>query len=93
MSHYEHGPTVPAHEPPMDRNRFPAYGWVVLGLAVIGLIGYLVSDHWTHLVAALPYVGIILFTVMHLFMHKGHSHDRGTSSGHDHGPTGNGPEK
>ena len=71
------------------RRQSIGYGWVVLALAVVGLVVYLVTDHLPHLVGALPYAGLIAVTVAHLFMHGGHSHHGGGHpDGHDHREAG-----
>lgn len=52
--------------------------WTIVALAVAGIVIYVVVDHWTHMAAAAPYVGIIAIAAMHLFGHRGHG-------GHRHG--------
>ena len=46
--------------------------WVIIALAVAGIVIYLVVDHWTHLAAAAPYAGIIAIALLHLFGHRAH---------------------
>ena len=48
---------------------------VVLGLAIL-LGGYLVIWHGTHLAAVLPFLVLAACPLMHIFMHRGHSHHR-----------------
>ena len=45
-------------------------------LAFLGIIGYfLITEHWAHVIQALPYALVVGCVVMHLFMHGGsHSH-------------------
>ena len=52
--------------------RLPPNIWAIIILAVLGLIIYLIVDHGSHTLTALPYVGILLFAGMHLFGHGGH---------------------
>ncbi|WP_371745973.1 DUF2933 domain-containing protein [Arthrobacter oryzae] len=33
---------------------------------------YLISNHWLHILDALPYLGVVLMMGMHLFMHGVH---------------------
>ena len=48
-------------------------GWVLaLALAALGV--YLFVNHSGHLLSALPYVLLMACPLMHLFMHRGHSH-------------------
>lgn len=61
-----------------------------IGGAVIILIAaaalYLITNHWLHILDALPYLWVVLMLGMHLFMHGGHGH--GSHGGHDHPPAG-----
>lgn len=57
----------------------PLYAWLIIALSVIGIAIYLVVDHWPHVLAALPYLGIIAVAAMHLFGHRGHG---GGHNGH-----------
>lgn len=84
MTHDAHRSDRPVSTPAPEGRKFKPYSWAVLALAVTGLVIYLVTDHWTHLLAALPYVAIIAFTAMHLFMHKGHNHGGHNPGGHNH---------
>lgn len=46
---------------------------ILLVLLVIG--GYfLLTEHWAHVIQALPYLLVLGCIVMHLFMHGGHGH-------------------
>ena len=48
------------------------------GIAAIGMIGavsyFLFMEHQEHIFEFLPYLIFLLCPLMHLFMHKGHSH-------------------
>lgn len=59
------------------------------GLAAMGFvaaIGYfLITEHWAHTVAALPWALLLLCPLFHLFMHRGHGH-----GGHSHSRHGGG---
>lgn len=56
------------------------FNWYRLGLwGSIGIIGYfLVTEHRAHLNTYSPYLFLIAFAVLHMFMHGGH----GGHSGH-----------
>lgn len=77
----------PSHQHPADgenpepqrKGRIPLYAWLIIALSVIGIAIYLVVDHWPHVLAALPYLGIIAVAAMHLFGHRGHG---GGHNGH-----------
>lgn len=94
MNHDEHRP--PGDRPPSDRalgagdfavehRRVNASGAIVVVLAVVGLAVYLITDHWPHVLAALPYAAIIAVVGVHLLMHRGHGHSGHGHGGHDHG--------
>ena len=69
-----------------DKNSPPA-PWLksrtnIALLAFIGIAGYfLITEHWAHIVQALPYLLVLGCVVMHLFMHGSHGHGN-HSSGH-----------
>ena len=64
---------------------FTSYrGWLVLGLAIL-VGGYLAIWHGSHVAAALPFLVILACPLMHIFMHRGHSH------GHDNGSSKDAP--
>lgn len=70
-----------------SRRAMPVTAWLIIGLAVLGIVIYLFIDHLPHLVAVLPYVAIIGMAAMHLFGHRHHggSHHSGeTRSGGSH---------
>ena len=52
--------------------------WVFIGFLALAA-GLLVAEHRTHLLGALPWLIVLACPLMHLFMHRGHSH-----GGHDH---------
>lgn len=88
----------PAHKEPADsedpgprrERRMPLHPWLVIALSVIGIAVYLVVDHWPHVMAALPYLGIIALTSVHLFGHRwhggGHSGRRDAARGESGDP-------
>ncbi len=53
-------------------------------LAALGVAGlYLLSEHWEHALAYLPWLVILACPLLHVFMHGGHG-------GHGGGPTAQG---
>lgn len=78
---------------PLRKRRIPVYASLIIALSVIGIAIYLVFDHWPHILAALPYLGIIAVAAMHLFGHGGHGggHNHGHNRGDDdnHAEAGN----
>lgn len=86
MNHDEHPATDPGAVNE-DNKRLKWFGAIVLALATLGLVLYLVTDHGPHLLAALPYAGIIVVMTAHLFLHRGHSHGGHKSADHRHGRT------
>ena len=70
--------------PPFWRSRY------AIGLVVFGAIAmyFLLSEHRTHFISALPFLLLLACPLMHIFMHGGHGH-----GGHDdHGRPPN-PER
>lgn len=65
--------------PPFWRSRH------AVGLVVIGAVAayYLLTEHLTHVLGALPYLLILACPLMHLFMHRGHggAHGPGRDAG------------
>lgn len=57
---------------PGRNGRMSLYAWLIIALSAVGIAIYLVVDHWPHVLAALPYLGIIALAAMHLFGHRGH---------------------
>jgi hypothetical protein len=85
MNHDEHRPTSPGVS--SENKRVKTSGMIVIALAALGLVIYLVTDHLPHVLAALPYAGIIAVVAVHLLMHRGHSHGGRNTTGHDHRET------
>ncbi|MDX5364763.1 MAG: DUF2933 domain-containing protein [Pseudazoarcus pumilus] len=52
--------------------------WVFIGFLALAA-GLLIAEHRAHLLGALPWLIVLACPLMHLFMHRGHSH-----GGHDH---------
>lgn len=45
---------------------------------------FLLTEHWAHVIQALPYLLVLGCIVMHLFMHGGHGHgDNGSHHSHE----------
>lgn len=61
------------------------------GLAAIALIGaalyFLLTEHRAHVIAALPWLILLICPVLHLVMHRGHGHgqhrDHSGRNGHE----------
>lgn len=68
MNHQHHE----VHEtPPSFWKSRSAMGLLVIG----GVAGYfLISEHWVHILGALPYLLLLACPLMHVFMHHGHHH-------------------
>lgn len=62
----------------------PSWPWMqaLLTVLIAGAAVYLITNHWLHILDALPYLGVVLMMGMHLFMHGGHG---------GHGSAGRGP--
>jgi uncharacterized protein (UPF0261 family) len=45
-------------------------------IALAGLGAYLLANHVDHALAAAPYLFLIACPLLHLFMHRGHGHDK-----------------
>jgi hypothetical protein len=54
---------------------WPSRRWAQTLLIVLVAVAtaYLISNHWLHILDALPYLGVVLMMGMHLFMHGGHT--------------------
>lgn len=81
------------------RRRMPVTAWLIIGVAVLGIVIYLFVDHLPHVIAALPYVAIIGMAAMHLFGHRHHgghhqTDDSRSEGAHQHveGEPGNGSQ-
>lgn len=64
----------------------------LLTVLIAGAAVYLITNHWLHILDALPYLGVVLMMGMHLFMHGGHG-GHGGPGGHgsaSRGPGGDG---
>ncbi|MBO9670713.1 MAG: DUF2933 domain-containing protein [Sphingobium sp.] len=61
----------------VDRPALGKIGWGIFAL-VAGL--YVVTQHWGHLLSALPYLFLLACPLMHIFMHRGHGHGASASS-------------
>ncbi|MCP8999424.1 DUF2933 domain-containing protein [Pseudarthrobacter sp. RMG13] len=59
--------------------------WVqgLLTVLIAAAAVYLITNHWLHILDALPYLWVVLMMSMHLFMHGGHG-------GHGHAGHGAG---
>jgi hypothetical protein len=67
----------------------PARPWTQVLLTVLIAVSavYLITNHWLHILDALPYLGVVLMMGMHLFMHGGRGGSRpggGGGAGHVH---------
>jgi len=74
----------------MARRRMTVTAWLIIGVAVLGIVIYLFIDHLPHVIAALPYVAIIGMAAMHLFGHRHHggnhqTDDSRSDGAHRHG--------
>ena len=69
----------------LQSRRVNVSGAIVVALAVLGLAIYLITDHWPHVLAALPYAAIIAVVGVHLLVHRGHSQGGHNHGGHNHG--------
>lgn len=92
MNHDERQPIGPGGVDAQHK-QVTTSGTIVLALATLGLVIYLATDHWPHLLAALPYVGIIAVIGVHLLMHRGHNHAGPKHASPSHaGPIHAGPD-
>lgn len=41
---------------------------------VLGIVYFIVMEHWQHFLNALPYLVLLACPLMHVFMHRGHGH-------------------
>jgi Protein of unknown function (DUF2933) len=65
----------------MNHDPEPAGFWhsrFAIGLVVLGAIAayFLLTEHRTHVFAALPFVLLLACPLMHVFMHRGHGGHR-----------------
>lgn len=52
---------------------------IALGVALLAMGFYLVTEHTAHLLGILPYLLVLACPLMHVFMHGGHHGGHGTS--------------
>jgi hypothetical protein len=52
-------------------------------VAVVAAVVYLLTNHWVHVLDALPYVFVVAMLGMHLFGHGGHGGHGGGGENHD----------
>jgi hypothetical protein len=56
----------------------------IVTLCLLSVAGFLLlTDHTAHIFGVLPYLLIAACPLMHLFMHHGHSHSRGSDREHE----------
>ena len=68
-----------------DPSQGRSWLWSPSSLILLMFLGiaafFLITEHWAHVLGALPYVLFLLCPVLHLLMHSRHDHghtDRGT---------------
>lgn len=61
----------------------PSRRWTQALLTVLIAVAavYLVTNHWLHILDAMPYLWVVVMMFMHLFMHGGHGGH--SHAGHD----------
>ena len=64
-------------QPEKRSNRFTLIAFCILA-AVAAF--YLLTEHRAHVLGAWPFLIFLLCPLMHLFMHRGHSHQHGESA-------------
>ena len=64
-----------------DAERTSSRTWIALGVLGAVALFYLIAEHRAHLLGWLPYLILLACPVMHLFMHRGHSHAEGRAPG------------
>ncbi len=56
--------------------------WIIISaIGIVGLV-FLLTEHTSHVLIALPYLVLLACPLLHIFMHKGHSghsHDKSKS--------------
>lgn len=67
-----------------DHNQQPPHFWgsrYSIGLIVIGTAAgyFLLTEHLTHVISALPWLVLLVCPLMHIYMHHGH-----VGHGHHH---------
>lgn len=85
------GGSQPEPSPPIRPAPDPRALLIRGGLTVLIIIAviYLLTNHWLHLLDALPYVFVVGMLAMHMFGHGGHGGHGGSHGGHggSHGGT------
>lgn len=64
-------------EPPRFWGSRYSIGYLVFGAAAAY---YLLTEHYAHTIAFLPFLFLLACPLMHLFMHHGHHHGHGGNS-------------
>lgn len=71
----------PQQFPPRRLSRPWTQGLLTVLIAAAAV--YLISNHWLHILDALPYLGVVLVMSLCMFGHGGHGgHDSSTHQGH-----------
>ena len=73
-------PHDPHHTPAASN---PWRFWPALLLFAAIALFFLWEEHQAHLLGALPYLILLLCPLLHVFMHRGHSHGRDKDTPHD----------
>jgi hypothetical protein len=69
-----------SQHPPEERSGFRSPSGLVL-CAFLAIAGFfLLTEHWAHVLGALPYVLFLLCPILHLFLHGRHGHGHGSHS-------------
>lgn len=60
-----------------QRSSFRIPVWSGFGLFLAIAVFFLWEEHRAHLLGGLPFVLVLLCPIIHVFMHRGHSHEGG----------------
>tara|TARA_R110002049_G_scaffold83922_2_gene213543 strand:- start:579 stop:833 length:255 start_codon:yes stop_codon:yes gene_type:complete len=71
-THEPAGKNVTHSTPPREGNHGRAK-WVFIGFMALAA-GLLIAEHRVHVLGALPWLILLACPLMHVFMHRGHSH-------------------
>ena len=76
---------------PSQHDPEPRHFWgsrYSIGLIVLGAIAayFLLTEHRAHFFGALPYLLLLAYPLMHVFMHRGHGGHAGGHGHQHHGP-------